>query len=137
MRKVIAASISAGVIALATLGTAGPAAASATVCGNGGDGNLGYWQVCYTVNGDGLYVDSVQGTARRTDGGGAKSIHLEYVKAGDVHWRNSRQVSSNNYTDTQSVKGNVSKSGDYCAKLWVAYNGGHYWAGQACVNIHP
>ncbi|MFJ6794934.1 hypothetical protein [Streptomyces sp. NPDC091268] len=136
MRKSLAASIAAGVITVATLATASPASASAKVCGWGGNGDLGYWEVCYSVYGSGLYVDSVEGTARRTDGGGPRSIHLEYVKAGDVHWKNSPQATSNNYSNWQDVKGNVSKAGDYCAKLWVAWNGGHYWAGQACVNIH-
>ncbi|MFF1413977.1 hypothetical protein ACFVX6_29995 [Streptomyces sp. NPDC058289] len=136
MRKSLAASISAGVIVFASLATASPASASAKVCGWGGDSSLGYWEVCYSVWGSGLYVDSVEGSARRTDGGPARSIHFEYVKAGNVHWKNSQQYWSNNQADWQNVKGNVSKAGDYCAKLWVEQNGGHYWAGQACVNIH-
>lgn len=40
------------------------------------------------------------------------------------------------WSNRQNVGGNVSKAGDYCAKLFVFTGQTHYAAGQACVNIH-
>lgn len=135
-RRLLAASITAGVMTIATLGTAGPASASARVCGNGGNSTLGYWEVCYEIIGDGLYIEQVTGIATRTDSNNAKSIHLEYIKAGGVHWKNGSQVTTNHMAEVSVLNGSVSKAGEYCVKLWIRNNGSHYYGGEACIYVH-
>ncbi|KOV86454.1 hypothetical protein ADL01_06680 [Streptomyces sp. NRRL WC-3618] len=121
---------------LATLATASPASASARVCGNGGSDSLGYWEVCYEITGHGLYVEQVEGSARRTDNNNAKSIHIEYIKAGGVHWKNGLQASTNNLTDVFVLNASVSRAGNYCAKLWIASGGSQHYGGEACIYVH-
>lgn len=135
-RRLVAASITAGVMALTTLGTASPASATARVCGNGGSDSLGYWEVCYKIVGDGLYIEQVTGSARRTDNNNAKSIHLQYIKAGGVHWKNSPQVSTNNYAQVSVLNDSVSRAGNYCVKLWIASGGSQHYGGEACIYVH-
>ncbi|MZD17987.1 hypothetical protein GTY82_12315 [Streptomyces sp. SID5476] len=135
-RRFLAASITAGVMTIATLATAGPASASARVCGNGGSSSLGYWEVCYEIIGKGLYVDQVTGSARRTDNNNAKSIHIQYIKADGVHWKNGGQITTNNLAEVSVLKGNVAKAGNYCAKLWIKSGGTQHYGGEACIYVH-
>ncbi|MFI9568471.1 hypothetical protein [Streptomyces rishiriensis] len=121
---------------IATLATASPASASARVCGNGGSGSLGYWEVCYEIVGHGLYVEQVTGSARRTDNNNAKSIHIEYIKAGGVHWKDGLQASTNSLTDVYVLNGSVSRAGIYCAKRWIASGGSQHYGGEACIYVH-
>jgi hypothetical protein len=136
-RRLLAASITAGVMTIATLATAGPASASARVCGNGGSSSLGFWEVCYEIFGHDLHVDKVIGSARRTDGNGNKSVHMEYIKADGVHWKNGSQYSTSGFSETFVLNGNVAKSGNYCAKLWIASGGSQHYGGEACIYVHP
>ena len=135
-RRLLAASVTAGVMTLATLGTAGPASASARVCGNGGSDSVGYWEICYEIIGKGLYVEQVTGIARRIDNNNAKSIHIEYIKADGVHWKNGSQVTTNYMAEVSVLKGSVAKAGNYCAKLWIASGGSQHYGGEACIYVH-
>ncbi|MFF1546623.1 hypothetical protein [Streptomyces sp. NPDC058291] len=135
-RRLLAASVTAGVMTIATLATASPASASARVCGNGGSDSLGYWEVCYEITGHDLYVEQVKGSARRTDNNNAKSIHIEYIKAGGVHWKNGLQATTNGLTDVFVLNGSVSRAGNYCAKLWIASGGSQHYGGEACIYVH-
>ncbi|MEV1064511.1 hypothetical protein [Streptomyces sp. NPDC050263] len=136
-RRLLAASITAGVMTIATLATASPASATARVCGNGGSDSLGYWEVCYKIVGHDLFVEEVIGSARRTDGSnGNKSVHLEYIKAGGVHWKNGSQYSTSAFSEGTVLNASVSRAGNYCAKLWIASGGRQHYGGEACIYVH-
>ncbi|MDQ0828285.1 hypothetical protein QF032_000129 [Streptomyces achromogenes] len=96
----------------------------------------GYWEICYKIFGDGLYVEKVIGSAGRTDNNNAKSIHLEYIKAGGVHWKNGAQSSTSELTETFVLNCPVSRAGNYCAKLWIASGGSQHYGGEACIYVH-
>jgi len=136
-RRILAASVTAGMMTLATLATASPASATARVCGNGGSASLGYWEVCYKIVGHGLYVEEVIGSASRTDGSnGNKSVHMEYIKADGVHWKNGSQYSTSGFSESFVLNGSVAKAGNYCAKLWIASGGSQHYGGEACIYVH-
>ncbi|MEW2119682.1 hypothetical protein AB0945_31775 [Streptomyces sp. NPDC005474] len=136
-RRILAASVTAGVMTIATLATAGPASASARVCGNGGSSSLGIWEVCYEIVGHDLYVEKVIGSARQIEGNSNKSVHIEYIKADGVHWKNGAQYSAVGFSETFVLNGSVAKAGNYCAKLWIAAGGRQNYGGEACIYVHP